>query len=870
MLWKFIRAGIWAGLCCVALGGGAVAGMYYHALGSLPDVEELKHVSFETPMQVYSRDGKLIGEFGEHKRIPVRLQDIPLHMQQAFLAIEDSRFYEHGGIDPIGILRAGLVAVTSANVSQGASTITQQVARNFFLSRERTLERKIKEVFISWRIEQVLTKDEILELYLNKIALGHRSYGVAAAAQTYYGKDLKDLTLAEMATIAGLPKAPSTLNPISYPERSRDRRHLVLGRMLSLGFITQQEYEEADKAPYRTYYHSTPLDVNAPYVAEEARQYALDKYGEEAYTEGFKIYTTVDSKLQDYANYAIFKGITDYDTRHGYRGPAGNVLTLLADNSAKDEAQDAADEDADTAEDTESAENAGSAAAAAQANQNAASAAQISLAALERPDPELLLKLTTFLQKKDLYLYAKPAVVLAVNDSKKEALLLTKNGNRHIMHWDSMSWARAFKTDSSQGPAPKKPSDFMAAGDLIYTYYDEENKEHLTQIPDVGAALISLNPYDGSIVAMCGGYDFAQSKLNRAFQAKRQPGSNFKPFLYSAALAKGIAVNSPFWDMPIRTWDPGSRTWWEPHNSPNRFEGIMTLREGLAKSKNVVTIRLMRQVGVKDFTEHLHKFGIDVPRSQQVEAMALGSVELTPVQTATGYAVFANGGYKVEPYLIDKVYRGDELLYEATPRIADRNAPDRVINDIALTYNDIPEDPRLAQQVVSHGHAFIMADMLSSVIYGGQGIQGPFYGTGGRAAAYTKRTDLHGKTGTTNDVHDAWFTGFNGNLLATAWMGFDNSRNLGYSRTKGPEGGAYSALPIFTEYFKRAQPPKVVPPAPIPRPEGVSMARNEYGLSDYVLGNSRTVTDEAGDIPAPEEVKNTGTDSSQVQEDSIF
>lgn len=814
MFLKALKVCIWSGLFTAGLCGGAVAGMYYHTLGVLPDVDELKQVTFETPMQIYTRDGRLIGEFGEHKRIPVAIEDIPLKLQQAFLAIEDTRFYEHSGIDPIGILRAALVALSNAQATQGASTITQQVARNFFLSRDKTIERKLKEIFIAWRMEQVLTKDEILELYLNKIALGHRSYGVAAAAQTYYGKDLKDLTIAEMATIAGLPKAPSTLNPISHPERAKARRHLVLGRMLDLGYITEEEYKTADAAPAKTYYHAAPLDVNAPYVAEEARKFVIDKFGESAYVDGIKVYTTVDSRLQDYANYAVFKGVTDYDTRHGYRGPAANIHDLKDFTITVDNVQD-------------------------------------------------------LLQEYDDYLYAHPALVTAVNDADKTIRVFKKDGREYFLPWESISWARAFKSDRNQGPAPKLPSEIFKEGDIIYTYMTEKGQEMLTQLPEVGAALISINPYDGAIAAMVGGYDFALSKLNRALQAKRQTGSNFKPFLYSAAVAKGIAVNSPFWDLPIKTWDPGSQTWWQPTNSPNRFDGIMTLREGLAKSKNAVSIRLIRQVGVPEFTEHLKKFNIDVPRHQQSEAMALGSVELTPLQTVTSYAAFLNGGFLLEPYLIDKVYKGDELIYAAEPKYADPKAPDTVENGVPLIYKDgIEPDPQAAKQILSHGHAFIMADMLSSVIYGGQGIQGRFWGTGSRAASYTGRDDLHGKTGTTNDVHDAWFTGFNANLIATAWMGFDNERDLGYSRTKGPEGGAYSALPIFTEYFKRAQPADSVPSAPITKPADVYRAANSYGLYDYVLPGSSTVQDSQDGGAA--QVENTGTDSSSVSENEIF
>ena len=810
MLFKIVSIAFWSGMFAMSVGGASIAAMYYNTLEELPDVQELKKVSYEIPMQVYSKDYKLLGEFGEHKRFPVSLNEIPLKLQQAFLAIEDSRFYEHSGIDPIGIARAVLVAITNAQASQGASTITQQVARNFFLTRDRTIERKIKEIFISWRIEQVLTKDEILELYLNKIALGHRAFGVVAAAQVYYGKELKDLTLAEMATIAGLPKAPSTLNPITNPKRAQERRHLVLGRMLTLGFINDQEYQEADSAPSKTYYHETPVDVFAPYVAEEARLFALDKLGESAYVDDIKVITTVRSDYQDFANYAVFKGVTDYDTRHGYRGPKLNTQDLKDFDNSLNAIQD-------------------------------------------------------LLTREDDYRFIKPALISEVNDELKSISVIRRDLSTEVLPWESISWARQFKGDSNQGPAPKVPSEFAKVGDLIYTFVDEEGNTKLTQLPDVEAALVALNPYTGEIEALVGGYDFAKSKLNRAFQALRQTGSNFKPFLYSAAIAKGIAVNSALQDMPIKTWDPGSLTWWQPKNSPNRYDGIMTLREGLAKSKNVVSIRLMRQVGVPNFVEHLKKFGIDVPKFQQSESMALGSVELTPIQTATGFATFANGGFRLSPYIVSEIYKGDELIYKAEEKIADPQSADRVINGIPLMYDEnIPEDPKSYPQVLSHGHAFIVADLLRSVIYGGQGIQGRYWGTGGRAHRITGRDDLYGKTGTTNDVHDAWFSGFNRNLVATAWMGFDNSRNLGYSRVTGPEGGAYSALPIFAEFFKRAQ--EGVESSPLIRPKSVISRANQYGLYDWVLKNS-SIIDEGNGVS---EGDSTESSSDPSLDDSIF
>lgn len=784
-MFKYIKFLFWFVLFSVAMGGAAVAAIYYNALSDLPDVTELKDVSFETPMQIYTADNKLIGEFGEHKRIPMNFEDIPLKLKQAFLAIEDSRFYEHSGIDPIGILRATVVAISNAQASQGASTITQQVARNFYLTREKTIKRKLKEIFISWRMEQVLTKDEIFEMYLNKIALGHRSYGVAAAAQVYYGVDLKDLTLGQMATIAGLPKAPSTLNPISHPERSKDRRHLVLKRMLDLGFITQAEFEAADNEPYKTFYHQTPVDVNAQYVAEEARKFVIDKLGEQAYTDGIKVYTTILSNYQEIAQKSVFNGVMAYDKRHGYKGVKENLqdrkdFVLTADY------------------------------------------------------------LVEYLNKNNDYEYLKPAIVLSVDDENKSINIYDYDLKEKTLPWEAMNYLRPFKTDSSQGPSPKLPSELFKPLDVIYTYIDEDTqKQIIGQVPEVEAALVAIDPWSSQIKAMVGGFDFAKSKFNRTVQSLRQTGSNFKPFLYSAALAKGITVNSAFNDLPIKSWDPGSQKWWEPRNSPNRFDGIMTMREALAKSKNAVTIRIIRQVGVENFVTHLKKFNIEIPAFQQSEAMALGSIEVTPLQLAASYAVFANGGYLIEPYLIDRIEKDGQIIYQNNYPVLSENDENYVINDTKLIYKDgyVPTDG--PKPILSKGHAFIMTDLLRSNIYGGVGIQKNYYGTGGRAAQYTQRKDLHGKTGTTNKVHDAWFSGFTKSIVVTSWMGFDNDRNLGYSVTKGPEGGAYSALPIFAQFIKKSQ--QDVPELMYNKPAEVSM-KTLNGISDYVLPNSIFIT----------------------------
>ena len=960
---KLAKLAFWAGIFCAAASGGVIASAYCSTLEELPDVDELKHVSFETPMKIYTNDGKLIGEFGEHKRIPVSIEDIPLRMQQAFLAIEDSRFYEHSGIDPIGILRAVVVAATSGGASQGASTITQQVARNFFLTRDKTLERKIKEVFIAWRIEQVLSKDEILELYLNKIALGHRSYGVVAAAQTYYGKTLEELSLAEIATIAGLPKAPSTLNPITSPQRAKDRRHLVLQRMLTLGYITPEEFDLADSAPSRAFFHSAPLEAYAPYVAEEARQAVIAKYGEDAYIKGLKVYTTVDSQYQQYAHDAIFENLTAYDVRHGYRGPLLNIFdsTRGLRGSAKlatekNGAHANANNGVIMAKRAELAEQYEAQGIKYDYQTLVSEVDKLNLLAAQIAKVEQDFnneKALDLIRKENKYQSIDPALVVSVDDENKQAIVLLPNGEQKALTWDGMSWARAFKTDRSQGNDPKYPSEFLQAGDLIFTYVKQvepkkkaKNNEPqvtevltLTQIPDVESALISLDPKSGAVRAMAGGFDFEKSKFNRTTQLLRQTGSSFKPFIYSSAIAYGIALNSVIPDEPIKTWDVGSRTWWQPRNSPNRFDGLMTLREGLAKSKNSIAIRTIRHVGVENAVEHLRKFNILVPKFQQSEAMALGSVEVTPLQLATAYSAFANGGYKITPYLIEKIeMENGEVLYQAHPKIADHSLPDNIANAIDLRYagnykpdardrtlarfvnnknetnypnlnldsydetnitigDDMPKRPvkdhlenialpssaklsmaalsdldSLASpnsdypnppQILSHTHAYLISSLMHSNVYGGEGLNGRYWGTGAKAAALTGRDDLHAKTGTTNNVHDAWFSGYNGNLVVTTWVGFDNDRDLGYTRGRGSESGGVTALPIFSSFFKKAQ--EGVESAQIPRPRGLSWTTNREITEPAIPG--MIVIDDGS---SAQSIKNTGIDSSDVNSGDIF
>ncbi len=777
-----MRRIIWFCLLLTSLLTAAGCLYYYHTQSALTDVDKLKNVAFETPLLIYTKDGKLIAEYGEHRRIPLSIDEIPQQVKNAFLAIEDARFYEHFGIDPIGIVRAAYAGLSSGKKVQGASTITQQVARNFYLSNEKTFSRKIKEVFLSWKIEQNLTKDEILELYLNKIALGHHAYGVASAAFIYFGKSVDELSLGEIAIIAGLPKAPSNLNPISHPDNAKARRHLVLDRMLKLGMISKEEFDEADNEPIVARYHTAEIEAYAPYVAESIRQKMENTYGDEVYTAGYKVYATIDSKLQDAANKAVFDGITNYDMRHGYRKPE-NVLDT--------EKFDLTNEDV----------------------------------------------LKQILKKKKTFEYITPAIVTGA-DAKKNALqVYVKNLGYEYISWENMKWAQGYKNKTRQSNFPKQIAQVARLGDLVYVYKLPSGNYALRQIPQVQSALISLDAQTGAIKAMVGGYSFKQNSFNRVEQAKRQAGSNIKPFLYSAAMAHRFTLASLMLDERISIWNPWSKQSWSPKNSPNVYEGLIPIREALTKSKNVVSVRLIRALGVNNFITHLNKFGFEVNKTQRNDSIALGAYEVSPLELVTGYSAFANGGYKIEPYLIDTVTIGDaeQVLYKSVPYDACSDCPNAVINSIKPEI--VPEEmDRLvkehhAEQIITHGNAFLIADTLHSVIFGGKGPRGSYNGTGTRARAMG-RTDIAGKTGTTNESRDAWFSGFNRNTATTVWVGFDN-----YSRSLGRgESGGKSALPIWIDYMKVAlgdsEPDPVVPGDDI-------ITSNYGGYNEYFIKTDR-------------------------------
>ncbi len=830
---KFVKFLFIFAVCCILLGAASIFGMYKYIEPQLPDVATLKDVRLQTPMQVFSADGELIAQFGEKRRIPLRLDQIPPDLVHAFVATEDSRFYEHHGVDPVGIMRAASIALMSGHASQGASTITQQLARNFFLSPERTLIRKIKEAFLAIRIEQLLTKDEIIELYLNKIYLGYRAYGVGAAAQVYFGKDVGQLNLAEMAVIAGLPKAPSTFNPLFSHDRALARRNFVLSRMLDENYITRDQFEQARNTPLVANYHVPQMSFSAPYVAEMVRQDMLKRYGDNAYTDGYKVYTTITKKLQLAAQDSVRNNVIDYDMRHGYRGPS-NVLWKIG---------------------------------AAPWDQK---------------------RIISSLKLLPVYGPLLPAVVTQADAG--QAAVMTADGSNIQLAMAGMHWARPYKTDTLQGPTPKKVTDVVQPGQQIWIR-KVENDWWLAQVPDVNSALVSIDPQDGAVKALVGGFDFNQSKFNRVTQALRQVGSNIKPFLYTAALDKGLTLATILNDAPISRWDAGAGADWRPKNSPPTYDGPIRLRQGLGQSKNVVMVRAMRAMGVDYAAEYLQRFGFPPQNIVHTESLALGSASFTPLQMVRGYAVLSNGGYLVDPFLITKIEgESDNVLFEAKPKVVcdtcnlpviygdtNRSAvlSDDDMENVAVSHQ--PDNtatvpmPRLetvspaqaaadgeqqyAPHVISTQLAFLIHDALNSNIFGEPG----WMGTGWRAGRDLKRHDIGGKTGTTNSSKDAWFSGYGPQTVTSVWIGFDDHRrNLGRSAAGG-EGGAQSAQPAWDDFMEVAL--NGIPEQKIAPPPGivtVSIDKSSGKLSDGG-GNSRDEYFIDGTQPKDKVVHEVGT-----------
>lgn len=696
------------------LTGAIIAGsIYFYMAIRLPDVSQLKEMSMQIPLRVYTSDGKLIGEFGEKKRIPVSIDKVPKILIQAILDTEDQRFYEHRGVDFFSLIRAAKVVAESGRRTQGASTITMQVARNYFLNPEKTFTRKLNEILIAFKIDRTFSKKEILELYLNKIYLGQRAYGVAAAAQVYYGKQLNELTLAQMATIAGLPQAPSRDNPIVNPQGARERRNHVLQRMLENKHIDLASYNTAIAAPIAARYHELQTEVQAPYAAEMGRDAAVDKLGDAAYDAGVRVYTTIDSKLQEVANQALHDGILAYDQRHGYRGPEKHLS----------------------------------------GNQSSWRKSLIDI---------------------PVYSDLLPAVVTSGTNDSINAVL-ANNVTVTIPH-AGYAWAN-----------PK-----LEVGDVIRTYKDKNGTWHLAQLPKIQGALVTLNPNNGAILAINGGFSYGESNFNRAIQAGRQPGSAFKPFVFSAALDKGYTLASVINDAPVVISDLGSRTLWRPQNDTERFYGPTRLRTALIESRNVVSIRLLQSIGISYAVDYLKKFGFDGEETPHSPSLALGTGVITPLKLTNGYAVFANGGYLVAPYFVNAIIdKNNKVVQEAAPTTVPEAKASK-----------FPVAPR----VITPQNAYIITSALKDVIARGTA----------KKAAILQRPDLAGKTGTTNDQKDAWFIGFNGDIVTGVWMGFDQPIST-------EEHGAQAALPIWMQFMEVALAGK--PEHSLPQPDGITTAR---------------------------------------------
>ncbi len=780
------------------LGVIGLFGAYAYLTPRLPEIDTLKDVKLQVPLRVFSKDGGLIAEFGEMKRIPLRYEQFPDYLIKAVLAAEDDRFFEHPGVDYQGILRAVFHLIRTGEKGQGGSTITMQVARNFFLSREKTYLRKLNEIFLALKIEKELSKEDILTLYLNKIYLGKRAYGFAAAAKVYYGRNLSELTLPELAMIAGLPKAPSRYNPVVNPERAEIRRNYVLGRMYALNYIDKAQYESALQDDVHAVVHGLALDLKAPYVAEMVRNEMVRRYGEKTYTDGYQVYTTIDAPAQRGANTALRNALLAYDRRHGYRGIEGHV-------------------EVDTAEDDFEAWNAA-------------------------------------LADYSAYDSFAPAVVIALEE--QAAWAWTRDRRLVYLPWEQLSWARKYIDDNHVGPELKKASDLLAVGDIIYTSPARRGCSWLAKKPTVSGALVSLNPDDGAIKALVGGFDFYASKFNRVIQAKRQPGSSFKPFIYTAALDKGFTTATIINDAPVVFDAPGLEDTWRPENYSGHFYGPTRLRQALIKSRNLVSIRLLRDIGIGYAVRYVTRFGFDRKGLPRDLSLALGSGSLTPLSLARGYAVFANGGYRPDPYLVDYILdskgrvvwlaqprqvcpscsdareakaearreasRGlseEQRQAEKTARRQEKASQAEAARLARARFDALSEKDRQfalagppvikpAPRVLEPRVAFLMNTMLRDVIR---------YGTG-RRALVLRRKDLAGKTGTTNDQRDAWFSGFNRNVATIAWVGFDNPRPLGDRET-----GARAALPMWIDFMRVAL--KNEPESELEQPPGIVSVR---------------------------------------------
>ena len=749
---------------------------------SLPDAQSIRNIELKIPLRVYSADNLLISEFGDERRNPITIEQTPQILIDAIIASEDDNFYSHHGIDFFGLLRAALANYRSGASQQGASTITMQVARNFFLSPEKTYTRKIREILLSLRLEQILTKDEILSLYINKIFLGHRAYGFGAAAEVYYGKTLSDLSLAETAVLAGLPKAPSSNNPLRNPTRALQRRDYVLGRLLELNKISQTDYELALAQPSTAEQHSRGVQLSAPHIAEMVRAHLIKGLGEDAYWQGLNVYTTIESKQQQAAQQALRTGLKGYDKRHGFRGP---IKRINLDDLSIDDPSD---------------------------------------------EEQRLLAYSDVLSEIPNSFEQTPALV--ITSASTDTALYTSSYGMVNLSLENSKWARPYKTANLRGDTPIAMDSLLKPGDIVFIEPKKSSNNavssielkndivwQLSQIPNISGSLISMDPSDGRIISLVGGYDFFLNKYNRAVQSIRQPGSNIKPFIYSAALDRGYTPASLISGAPIVLKDETNGTVWRPENYSGEFFGPTRMRAALAKSLNLVSVRLLRSIGIPYAREYTERFGLDMSRFSPTLTMALGSGGVTPLDLITAYSTLANGGYKIEPYFIDHITDKDgntiyqaskpdycdecyleylekyilseiedseDLKIETFEEIASTDADDLTESDSQIE-EETQELSYVAPRVMSAANNFLTVSMLKDVVKVGTA----------RKVLALNRQDLAGKTGTTNDYVDAWFSGFNSKIVTTVWVGFDNPTTMGRG-----EAGSVAALPIWVDYMR--------------------------------------------------------------------
>jgi len=765
----------------------AITGVYLYLAPTLPDAETLKDVDLQTPLRVYTADGLLITEYGEKRRTPITYQEIPPQFIDALLASEDDGFFEHSGIDLKGLARAVFDLVTTGRKKSGGSTITMQVAKNYYLSSEKTFTRKFTEILLALKIEKALTKEEILELYVNKIYLGKRAYGIEAASQVYYGKSITELNLAELAMIAGLPQAPSAANPIRSPERAVSRRNYVLARMYNLGKISEAEFQQSIRQPATARYHGATSEISAPYVAEMIRLEMIRRYGNKAYTSGYSVYTTINAKRQQAANAALQKGLLKYDRDHGYRGAQATFSVIPLSVPEPPELEEWMAQ-ADPTKDVDW--------------------------------PQTLTGWEEQLRELGDFGIIEPAVVM---NAIEEGAWVYSVGKIRWLPFEGMTWAAPYLSVNSVGEAPENALDVVSDGDLIWLEATSSGLK-LAQVPEAEGALVSMNPHNGAIEALVGGFSNSDNQFNRATQAERQPGSAFKPFIYSAALDNGFTTASLINDAPVVFKDASLESTWRPENYSGKFYGPTRLRQALYRSQNLVSIRILKQMGPATAVRYIQDFGFNPARLNKDLSLALGASAVTPLDMATGYSAFANGGYKVSPFVMQSIISDTgEILYEANPALAmappeedstgnfisegvnDNNAP---VENNSEQAENIEERTLFAERIMSPENHYLTVSMMRDVVRRGTG----------RKALALGRNDLAGKTGTTNDQKDAWFSGFNPDLVATVWIGFDQPTTLG----RWASGGG-TALPVWVDYMREAL--DGAPEEQFEQPEGIVTVR---------------------------------------------